>query len=40
MPHLQKNVLNTNTSAQATLQPAQSIELILPVHLSFESREN
>ena len=40
MPHLQKNVLNANTSAQATLQPAQSMELILPVHFTFESGEN
>ena len=40
MPHFQKNVLNANNSAQATLQPAQSMELMLTVHFSFESAEN
>ena len=40
MPHLQKNVLNANNSAQVTLQPAQSMELMLPVHFLFESGEN
>jgi len=40
MPHFQKDVLNANPSAQATLQPAQSMELMSPVHFSFESAEN